>query len=209
MAITTYYRGVAFIKDYFVLYFNSVFKAAQKGSIVFTNGFKEIVFSKEPAVVKRVTNDLRPALPFVLVGPVRAEYIYRSVAKDFLKDAEPAALEQYRIYGGDIRLTMELDVRASQQEERDNLVDIVCLFLANPDAKDFFLRNNIVVEKPPSVSGEKEIYEPGIDHPIYAASVSVSLIGCWQIKTSMSYRFEELFLDVEFTLGDPSSGSGS
>jgi hypothetical protein len=197
MAITTYYRGVAFIKDYFVRYFTGVFKAQQKGTLILTNGFAEIVFSKEPTVVKRVTNDMRPALPFVLVGPVRAEYIYRSVAKDFLYQPDSSEASQYRIYGGDIRLTMDLDVRASQQEERDNIVDIVCLFLAHPDAKDFFLKHNIVIEKPPSVSGEKEIYEPGIDHPIYAANVSVPLIGCWQIMTAIGYRFEELFLDIE------------
>lgn len=197
MAVLTYYRGVAFIKDYFVRYYTGVFKAAQKGTLALTNGFKEISFSREPTVVKRVSNDMRPPLPYVLVGPVRAEYIYRSVAKDFLKDPAVGDAEQYRTYGGDIRLTMELGVWASEQEERDNLVDIVCLFLSHPDAKDFFLRHNIVIEKPPSMSGEKEVYEPGIDHPVYVATVSAPLIGCWQIRSGIGYRFEELFLDIE------------
>ena len=128
MAVTTYYRGVAFIKDYYVRYLMGVFKAAQKEAIVLTNGFKEISFSREPTVVKRVAQDARPAFPYILVGPVRAEYIYRSVSKDFLYDPRTTDTDQYRIYGGDVRLNLDLSIWASQQEERDNLVDITCLF---------------------------------------------------------------------------------
>lgn len=197
MAVLTYYRGIAFIKDYFYRYYTGLFRAATKGVIQLTNGFQEIKFSVEPTVVKRVPQDHRPALPYILIGPVRAEYIYRSVSKDFLRDPDVADAEQYRVYGGDIRLTLDLSVWGNSQDERDNVADVVCLFVAHPDAKDFFLRHNIVIEKPPSMSGEKEVYEPGIDHPIHTATVSLPLIGCWQIKTPISYRFQELWLDIE------------
>lgn len=197
MAILTYYRGVAFIKNYFCVYYARLFRAYQRGALQLTNGFQEIKFSSEPGVIKRVPQDYRQPLPYVLIGPVRAEYIYRSVAKDFLREPGATEEQQYRIYGGDIRLTMEMTVWGDSQEERDNLVDIVCLYAAHPDAKDFFLKHNIVVEKPPSMSGEKEVAEPGIDHPVFTATVTLPLIGCWQIKTEIGYRFEELFLDIE------------
>lgn len=194
--ILTYYRGVNFIKDYFCTYYSRLFRANKLGALQFTNGFKEIKFSSEPGVIRRIPQDYRQPLPYLLIGPVRAEYIYRSVSKDFLREPGVTEEQQYRIYGGDIRLTMDMSVWGDSQDERDNLGDIVCLFAAHPDAKDFFLKHNIVVEKPPSLSGEKEITEPGIDNPVYTATVTLPLIGCWQIKTAIGYRFEELFLDI-------------
>jgi hypothetical protein len=200
MAILTYYRGVAFAKDYMVHYLNSVFKAAAKEAILLTNGYKEIKFSRTPEVIKRMKLDYRN-LPAVLVGPARAEYIYRSVSKDLLRVPEVGDSEgQYNFYGGDIRITLDLDVRSTLQEERDNIADIVCLYLAHPDAKDFFLRHGIVIEKPPTINGEREIPEPNIDMPSYSTTISVALISVWRIQKVLDDRLAEIFVDVEAQL---------
>jgi hypothetical protein len=201
MAIMTYYRGVEFIKNYFQHYLTGIFMAAQKGSLTLTNGFKEIKFSRTPEVVKRMKLDYR-RLPAVLVGPARGDYIYRSIAKDLVyipEETEPDE-NQYRFYGGDIRLTLDFDIRSTTAEERDNMVDTVCIYLAHPDAKDFFQRHAIVLEKPPSISGERELYEPGIDMPIYSTVVSIYPISVWQIKQTLEDRLEDLFVDIDFEL---------
>ena len=201
MAIMTYYRGVEFVKSYFQHYFTGIFVAAQKGTLLLTNGYKEIKFSRTPEVVKRMKLDYR-RLPAVLIGPTRGEYIYRSISKDLLRipDVSEPDEDQYRFYGGDIRLTLDFDIRATEAEERDNIVDIVCVYLAHPDAKDFFLRHGVVLEKPPSIGGERELYEPGIDMPIYSTAVSIGTISVWRIKQALEDRLEELFVDVEFEL---------
>jgi hypothetical protein len=198
MAILTYYRGVEFVKSYFQHYLEGIYSAAQKGSILLTNGYKEIKFSRTPEVVKRLKLDHRN-LPAVLIGPIRGEYIYRSISKDLLRIpgiTEPDE-SQYRFYGGDIRMNLDIDIRATSQEERDNLVDVTCLYLAHPDAKDFFQRHAIVIEKPPSISGEKELYEPAIDMPIYSTTVSISVISVWRIQKTLEDRLEELFVDID------------
>ena len=201
MAILTYYRGVEFIKSYLQHYLSGVFSAAQKGSILLTNGYKEIKFSRIPEVVKRMKLDYR-RLPAVLIGPVRGEYIYRSISKDLLRipGVDEPDEDQYTFYGGDIRLNVDMDVRSATQEERDNMVDIVCLYLAHPDAKDFFLRHGIVLEKPPSIGGERELLEPGIDMPIYSTVVSIPVISVWRIQKVLEDRLEEIFVDIELWL---------
>lgn len=200
MAITTYYRGVAFIKDYFVHYFNSIFFAAQKGQILLTNGFKEIKFSDRPHVLRRASWDFNK-LPAVLIGAVRANYKYMSIAKDYLNEAGATSTDQYRYYGGDINSTMDIEVRARTIDERDNLVDITCLFLAHPDAKDFFDKHAIVLKAPPSVGSEKDIFEPKIDHPIYGTSLSIDLVSPWMIKIPITeYRLIDVIADLDITM---------
>ncbi len=197
MAIMTYYRGVEFVKNYFQHYLTGIFIAAQKGALLLTNGFKEIKFSRTPEVVKRMKLDYRK-LPAVLIGTARGEYIYRSISKDLLRtpDYDEPDEDQYKFYGGDIRLTLDLDVRSTTQEERDNMVDIVCLYLVHPDAKDYFLRHDILLEKPPSINGERELYEPGIDMPIYSTTLSVFTISVWRVQKDLEQRLEELFADI-------------
>jgi hypothetical protein len=199
MAVETFYRGVAFIKDFVERYLNAVFMAGAKGSILLTNGYKKITFSKTPLVIKRSSWDYRQ-LPSVLIGQARGNYEYKSIEKDHLYTplaTETGADADIMVYGGDIKLTLDLDIRATSIEERDNIVDIVCLYLAHPDAKDYFLKQQIVIPAPPTISGERDIFEPAIDHPIYGSTVSIPLISIWRVTSDIEYRLEEIFLEVD------------
>jgi hypothetical protein len=203
MPIETYYRGVNFIKQYMVHYLNSIFLASAKGQILFTNGFKKIKFSATPQVIRRASWDFRN-LPSVLIGSVRGSYKYMSTSKDYLSENTADDASQYRFFGGDLRSTLDMEVRATTLDEKENLTDIVCVYLAHPDAKDFFDRHAIVIEHPPVIGAERDIHEPNIDHPIYGTAISIDLISPWQIKEPLEPRLidivSELTLEVSLDL---------
>jgi hypothetical protein len=94
-----------------------------------------------------------------------------------------------------------LDIRATSIEERDNLVDIVCLYLAHPDAKDYFLRHSIVIPAPPTISGERDLFEPQIDHPIYSTAVSIPLLSIWRVTSDNGERLEDIIVDISAEFG--------
>jgi hypothetical protein len=203
MAIHTFYRGVQFIKDYLIRYLNGVFMASEKGQLLFTDGTKNIQFEHTPIAQKRGSWDFR-RLPAVLIGQAGGEYQVQSIAKDLVYegryDDSTTELKNHRYYGGDIKLTINLQCLSKTIEERDNLVDIVCLYLAHPDAKDFFLTQGIHVEAPPSISGEADIYEPKVDHPIYGTTVTTKLTSQWKIQEDLEDRLIDIITDVTAVL---------
>jgi hypothetical protein len=199
MAITTYYRGVAFIKDFFVKYLNSIFIAANKGALVLTDGTTKIDFSNVPYVIKRASWDYRN-LPAVLVGAMSGNYKYLSIAKDFIYEGDYADDDdalQYKFYGGDIHLSLAIEVWATTIEERDRLVDITCLYLAHPDAKDYFAKHSIALETPPAIRGERDEMRPNIDYPMYVTSLSMATVSEWRIKTPVDEPLEEVVTNIE------------
>jgi len=209
MAITTYFRGIRFIKDYIRKYLLSIFYAAKKEQITFTDGYKHIKFSRDVEVIKRASWDFRK-IPAVLIGDARVEYQVKSIAKDFVDESQynetgnpfndVVPQTDQRVSGGDISITLSLDIRATTTEERDNLADIVCLYLAHPDAKDYLLKQGIAIEGAPSVSGEKEIAEPNTDYPIYSSMLTVRFITPWRTYMDADPTLEAILVDIEAEL---------
>jgi len=188
MAITVWYRGIRFVKDFIVQYLNYIFLANQKGSLLFTDGTKEIKFSTLPTAIKRASWDPR-RMPAVLIGKAGGGMKYISFSKDKLKsDVIPSSTGEtatlYYTVGGDFDLNIGLSVRATTIEERDNLVDIVGIYLAHPVAKDYFMRHYLVLPEAPALAGESDVHEPGLDHPIYATDLNLRVMTRWQEYTS-------------------------
>jgi hypothetical protein len=197
-----WYRGIRFVKDFLVQYYNYIFLANQKGAIVFTDGTKEIKFSRTPVAIKRASWVARE-LPSILIGKAGGGLNYISFTKDLLQtetDTLPPsgyAATSYDSYGGDFDLTIGLSIRASSVEERDNLVDIVGIYTAHPDTKDYFMNQYLVLPEAPKLGGESEIHEPGIDHPIYAAEMSVRVMSRWQeFKSEENYTLGDVVADI-------------
>lgn len=209
MAITTYFRGVQFVKDYMIKYLKTVFYAAEKEQILFTDGHKRIEFSRLPHVTKRASWDFRD-IPAVILERVNTTYITRSIAKDLIDVAaygergnpynDIADMDNIRAVGGDIELVTGWQVWARSIEERDKLADIVSIYLAHPDAKDYLLKQGIVVSSPPRVSGDREIKEPDTDHPIYGTDLSVTVVGPWRAISDADPTLADLFVDIEVEL---------
>jgi len=197
-----WYRGIRFVKDFLVQYYNYIFLANQKGAIVFTDGSKEIKFSRTPVAIKRASWVARD-LPAVLVGKATGGLQYVTFSKDLLKvdvvpvppDGDEATV--YSSYGGNFDLNINLSIRASSVEERDNLVDITGIYTAHPDTKDYFLNQYLVLPEAPKLGGESEIHEPGIDHPIYAAEMSVRIMSRWQeFKYPQNYTVGDVIANI-------------
>lgn len=195
------YRAVEFVKSFLVRYISSVFKANEKGRVLFTDGTNEIKFSRTPFAIKEASWSARET-PAIIVGSASARYIERTFAENKLYDESDAIGGQYRYFGGDIDIDVELSVRAATKEERDNIVDILCIFLTHPAAKEYFLKQDIKLPEPPSVSGESEIHEPAIEYPIYATSVMMKLHSGWLEWEPLEERMIDIIseIDVEFTI---------
>jgi len=178
-----YYRGIEFVKNYIVKYLDSIFYAEEKGQIAFLDGTKKIDFERRPAVQKKSSWDTRPELPAILIGQSTGSFAYMSVSSDFLEDPETGSTDSaktYRTYGGEIRLTTGIEVLASSKPDRNNMADIVGIYLSHPDAKLYFQQHNIVLPEGPSVNGESEEHHPNIDYPYYKTAMSLRTVSVWQ-----------------------------
>ena len=195
MALTSWYRGIRFVKDFMVKYFNVIFTAGERDALIFTDGIKKIKFSRRPEAAKRASWSYR-VLPAILIGQASGGFEYLSFTNDLLRSGRGTSAESSQMYGGNIDLELSLDVRARTMEERDNLVDLVGIYLSHPGAKNFFMRHDIKLPEAPRLGSESEIKEPNIDYPIYSTTLSIRTITRWQTISEVDYRLEQLLVDI-------------
>jgi len=201
-----WYRGVKFIKDFMCQYLNYIYIANQKGSLLFTDGTKEIKFSSTPVALKRASWDAR-VLPAILIGKVSGGLQYITFSKDLLDSAKVDDTNQTYRDGGDFDVTLTFAVRATTIEERDNLADITGIYLAHPDAKDYFLRQGLRLPEAPKLGAEIDVSEPTIDHPIYDREMSIRILSRWQEERAIEERLLSILVDVTtYTDYDPDTG---
>ena len=196
MSLTSWYRGIRFMKDFTCQYLNYIFMANKKGSLIFYDGTRKIEFSRTPEAIKRASWDAR-VLPAVLVGKVSGGLPYVTFSKDLLDTATATDPTQTYRHGGDFDITLSLSIRATTIEERDNLTDIVGIYLAHPDCKDYYLRNGIRLPEGPKLGTESDIKETQIDHPIYATEMSMRMMSRWQEQTDLEDRLIDIIVDIE------------
>lgn len=221
-------RGISFVKNFLVRYLTYIFTANQKGFIKFiagelsgtesefniNDGTQKMVFSNTPHIMKRASWDARTQMPAILVGTSSGSVPYIAVPKDLLTTETEVisggadTVKFWKSYGGDFDMTYTLSVRATTIEERDRLVDITGIYLAHPDAKDYFLQHYLVLPEGPRISGEKEIREPGIDvAPVYSTDLSIRILSRWQeSRAQEGYRLGNVIADVEAYVGEIDSG---
>ena len=206
MSLTTWYRGVRFIKDFMAKYLNYIFIANSKENLIFTDGTKKIQFSRMPEAVKRASWEYR-VLPAVLVGKVTGNLQYITFSKDLIHAAGDDETNQVYTEGGDFDLTLSLSVRATTIEERDNLVDITAIYLAHPDAKTYFMKQGLRLPEAPKLGVEEEVKEPTIDFPIYGTNMSIRILSRWQEERPIEERLLNILLDLEsYYTYDPNTG---
>lgn len=202
-----FFRGIRFAKDFMVKYLNYIFLASKKGQLTFTDGTVQIKFSEKlnetpissiyhgvPTALKADSWDAR-SIPCVLIGDVTGQFEYKSITKDLI-DAPLVTEEQVRTVGGDIKLNMNLSVLATTTEERDNISDIVCVYLSHPMAKDFFMKHYIVLPEAPRIGGEEKLAQPPTDYPIYKRNLSIPLICVWRETSGEDALLEDIIADV-------------
>ena len=181
----TYYRGVEFIKDYFVKFYRALFYAEEKDQIRFFDGTRKKEFSRRPDVMKKGGWDYR-SVPVILVGATNGKF-KQFLTNDFIDGSQAGeAATEYRDVGGDIELTIELLVYATTLEERDSLTDIASIYLAHPDTKTFFMKQYIRLPTEPRISEGGPIYETKIDFPVHYNTISMDAVGTWRTSEAVT-----------------------
>lgn len=191
----TYYRGIEFIKDYFIKFFNKVFYANEKGDIIFNDGTKIKTFSRKPFVVKKGSWNARE-IPAVIVGSVNGKIQVLAVPLDLLdKDSDRDDIT----YGGDIDVTVNFDIYATSIEERDILTDISSIFLSHPATKMYAEQHYIRLPEAPTIREGGTVNQPGIDYPIYFNTITMRAVGTWRyVQDDTDYDL--LYLLVNTTI---------
>ena len=196
-----YFRSGTFIRDYLVKYLKYVFYAQEKGYIQIQDGTKNFTWSgnKSPHILKIQSWDFRN-LPCVLIGDVSGSYKKISFTKDMINEAGPTDTNQYKEFGGDVPVTVDIETRATTTEERDRLTDVVGLFLAHPAAKDYFYQQGLTLPEDPTMRGGGPIREPNIDHPIYAGNLSIAVTGVWRAREELADRLIDIIATISAEL---------
>ena len=196
---TMTYRGIEFIKDFTVKYLTYIFFGAAKGRITLFNGFQEIKFSRTPTVIRKQSWDVR-SLPSVLVGPISGNAKYASLSKDFMYISKPTDAFQARYVGGYLEYSLTLTARATTAIDCGNLADIVSIYMAHPDTKDYYLNQGLVIPSGPSISGETQLQEPAVDYPIFSIDVTVPIHSQWQDTYAVEDRLTDIISDISAEL---------
>jgi len=194
------FRGVSFVKDYLVKYLNYIFLAEKKGQLAFVDGTKKMEFSERPHIGKYMSWTQRE-LPAILVGAASGNFQDMGISKGLVDAPVEGGSGNVREFGGDITVSIDISVIASTIPERDKLVDIVCIFLSHPDAKDYFYKHNLLLPKAPSMRGESDMHIPNIDYPVYKTSIGIDVVGSWRVKESSDLRLIDIIVSIE-DIGD-------
>jgi len=201
-----YLNGIENIKDYVCKYFEYIFLAEEKGQIKFYDGHKILKFSRMPKIVKKNQWDFR-TLPALIIGSSDSEIQCIGLEKDFLGDTVsytvgtetigPSGRDFYES-GGDISLTITVDVYSSTVEERDKLVDLVSVYLSGPTAKDYFMRHYIRTPKNVRISEGGPIFLPPVELPVYYSTIRTELFGAWRDREYYGERLADIIFALEF-----------
>jgi hypothetical protein len=202
-----YIRGVERIKDYCVKFFKYIFYAENKGQIQFYDGDKLLKFSQMPTVVKKNAWDFRN-LPCILIGSSSGDVQTISFQKDFIAETlirtddgeAPSGTRDFYETGGEISLSVDLDIYANTLEERDKLVDLVAVYLSGPTAKDYFMRQYIRLPKDVRIREGGTINVPSIDTPVYYSTVSFDAVGTWRDREYYGERLLDIIISIEFEM---------
>lgn len=205
------YRGIDFVKSYTTRYLNYMFAMEEKHQIRFWDGLTKFSPSRNVLVVQKNSWDTQ-RIPCVLVGYSSVRYINMSLNKDIIYQnntpdttkvveenlsTEEVNANVWKDYGGDMEITIELDIIATNLLERDRLTDVVGIYLAGPLAKDYFWMASIINEGKISIQERGAFKSPGTDQPLYKNTMSFPLIGRWLDRLPFNiYKLEDLYVTL-------------
>lgn len=213
------YRGIDFIKSYTVRYLSYIFSMEEKNQIRFWDGITKFTPSKNVLVIQKNSWDTQ-RIPCVLVGFSSARFINMSLNKDIINQnnspdttkvveenlsTEEVNANVWKDYGGDLEVTVELDIICTSLIERDRLTDITSIYLAGPLAKDYYWFASIINEGKLSIQDRGSFKSPSVDQPLYKNTISFPVIGRWLDRSPYNiYKLEDLYvtLTVPLDLGE-------
>ena len=147
-----YYRLSQDIKILFLTFFQRLFALQKEGKISFTDGRNRIMFAQAPRCMELDTYD-KKYYPCVLVGLSPASFRDVNPSK-FRAVVNNDAGEPQNIYGFISSLTVNFNVVSLTKEDRNNLVDLVCMYLAKYETKAAFINQYGIRLGMPTFSGD-------------------------------------------------------
>jgi hypothetical protein len=198
--VRMFYRGTRFVKKYFRQYLRTLFFSWDKGQVLLTDGTKAISWGTKngknvvPHVIQKGSWTTEN-MPGILVGDISGGIIERTFTKNLLKDESNENGGQYRYHGADMMFTLSFACRGWTVVEADNLADTALVWLSHHDTKDFFQQQAIKTISPPTINGSSEVYEPGVDHPMYEVNMSMDFESQWNVKTSLERRLLDIVVE--------------
>lgn len=146
-------------KKHFIDFFQKLFVLYTENKVTFDDSYKKIVFSKPPKCLSIDNYDFK-YYPIVLVGisSISSRDCSINKFKDYYTDSIGVVSS---VYGGFAETNLNFQIRARSGDERNNLADIVLMYLDSVDVKKTFARDfGIRILGSPSITGESSEDDP-------------------------------------------------
>ena len=153
------YRITKRTKRHFIDFFQKLFSMYAEDKLQFNDSYKKIVFSNPPKCQAVDTYDFK-YYPILLIGV--SSGVSRDCSLNKFKDYytnEMSVVDS--VYGGFFTATLNFQIRTRSDDERDNLADLVLMYLDSVDTKRLFEKDfGIRILAAPNVSGESSEDDP-------------------------------------------------
>lgn len=176
-----YYRLSNDIKTVFIEFFKKIFFLAEKNRLTLTDGRNKITFEKPPECRDLDTYETK-AIPVVLVGLGPSSFTDSSINKYRGYDEDTAT----HIYGGQVSLSIEFEIIASNEEDRNHLADFVCIYLSRYDTKKEFESKFGLRLGMPNVTADQVVDEPQKDVKRFSTRISLSVEADFEEATTFA-----------------------
>jgi hypothetical protein len=178
-----YYRLSQDIKLNFIDFFKILFTQYSEGKISFDDGRNKISFSANPLSGDLDSYDFK-YFPSVMVGVSPGSFKdthfnkYRGLGVD--ANNLPA-----RMTGGIFSTTVNFNVYATSEDDRNDLSDLVCSYLTKADTKAGFLNQFGIRIESPKFSGDSKEEDPQTNVMIFSTVISLSLEADFEDATTI------------------------
>jgi len=160
-------------KRHLVDFFQKIFVLYSENKVQLNDGYNKIVFSKSPKCQVVDTYDFK-YFPVLLIGVsnVATKDCSLNKFKDYYTD-ELGIVSA--IYGGFATVTLNFQIRAQSEDERNNLADIVCSYLTSVETKRFLLKTyGMRILGAPSYTGESSEDDPQTNVKQFVINLSLT-----------------------------------
>lgn len=191
------YRFIERPKKHYIEFFQSLFDLLEQGKITFDDAYYSIKFSKSPKCLSIDNYDLKYH-PIVLVGSSGGSTRDISINrfKDYNTDQSSGLVNE--VHGGIASMTLTFQIRTRSEDERNNLADIVTMYLGSNSVKQSFLSTyGVRVIGAPSFSGESVEDDPQTNVKVFITNITQNVESDYEEGIDIVDEFGNTGLTVE------------
>ena len=166
-----YFRLTQDVKKQFVVFFRTLFTLYGENKITFVDGRSKIVFAAQPQCEELDTYNTKH-YPIVLVSASPGSCKEASFNKVRGVDRDT----NETLYGWMANFTINFLIVSLTKEDRDQLVDIICVYLSKAETKQAFEQKGLRIQMP-IFSGDSSEEDPQTNVRRFFTSVSITVEG--------------------------------